>query len=73
MASNCGGIVADHGWVRLLGGGGRDVPDVAMANHLGEPGTRTGPPPWLLVGFDALGGRFAIDGGGLGVSSGEVC
>mgnify|MGYP003851866721 CR=1 FL=1 len=72
LALNCGGIVADHGWFRLLGGGGDGLPDLATANHL-SPDAGTQPPSYLLVGYDALGGRFAIDGGGLGVAPGQVC
>ncbi|PVU82034.1 hypothetical protein DDP54_02305 [Cellulomonas sp. WB94] len=73
LALNTGGILADHGWFRLLGGGSDHLDDVASVNNLdGRRGTHQ-PPPFLLVGFDALGGRFAIDGGGLGVAAGEVC
>lgn len=73
LALNTGGILADHGWFRLLGGGSDHMDDLASANNLhGEEGSDE-PPPFLLVGFDALGGRFAIDGGGLGVAAGEVC
>ena len=49
--------------MRLLGGGA-GLPDLAAANDLGPPGA-SGPPPWLTVGFDVLGGRFAVSGGGL--------
>lgn len=73
LAYNCGGLVIDHGWVRLLGGGCDDLPSLAAANNLGEPETVKGPPPYLTVGFDVLGGHFAIDGGGLGFAPGEVC
>jgi hypothetical protein len=64
LALNSGGMLADHGWVRLLGGGSEGRPDLAAANGLGPPGT-SAPPPWLTIGFDALGGRFAVNGGGL--------
>jgi hypothetical protein len=72
LALNCGAIIADHGWFRLLGGGGDGLPDLATANQV-SPATNPAPPPFLLVGYDVMGGRFAIDGGGLGVASGEVC
>ncbi|WP_265523011.1 DUF2625 family protein [Oerskovia flava] len=71
LALNCGAITADHGWFRLLGGGGDGLPDLATANQL-SPDNPT-PPPYMLVGYDAVGGRFAIDGGGLGVAPGQVC
>lgn len=72
LALNCGAIIADHGWFRLLGGGGEGLPDLATANQL-TPGTSPAPSSYMLVGYDALGGRFAIDGGGLGVAPGQVC
>ena len=69
LALECGGIVADFGWFRILGGGGYGLPDIAAASNV-RPGEA---PPMLMVAFDALGGRFAIDGGGLGCNPGEVC
>lgn len=71
LALNTGGILADGGWFRLLGGGSDKLADLATVNHLNE--ATDSPPPFLLVGFDALGGRFAVDGGGLGIGAGEVC
>jgi hypothetical protein len=72
LALNSGGMLVDHGWVRLLGGGSEGLPDLAAANGLGPPGT-SAPPPWLTIGFDVLGGRFAVNGGGLPGQPGEVC
>ena len=73
LAHNCGGLLIDHGWLRILGGGTDQLPSLASANGLGDPSAAPGPPPFLIVAFDVLGGRFAIDGGGLGVAPGEVC
>lgn len=73
MALNTGGVVVDHGWVRILGSGTVELPGLAQINSLGDPENVTAPPPFLIVGFDILGGKFAIDGGGLGVNPGEVC
>lgn len=73
LAYNSGGIVIDHGWVRLLGGGSSALPSLATANGLGEPANQQEPPSLLVVGYDVLGGQFVIDGGGLGVAPGEVC
>lgn len=58
--------------MRLLGGGSEGLPDLAAANGLERPGTSE-LPPWLTVGFDVLGGRFAVNGGGLPGQPGEVC
>lgn len=73
LALNSGGVVVDQGWVRILGSGTADLPGLAQANSLGDPGKVTAPPKFLIVAFDVVGGRFAIDGGGLGVDPGEVC
>lgn len=73
LALNTGGLLVDHGWFRLLGGGSPRMLDLASANDLGDPTSSSASPPSLLVAYDALGGRFAIDGGGLGVAPGEVC
>lgn len=73
LALNCGGILADHGWFRIYGGGSLGLPDLATANHLADPQAVTSPPGLLEVGADVLGGRFAIDGGALGINAGEVC
>jgi hypothetical protein len=70
LALNAGGVLVDQGWLRILGGGYEELPSLATANGFsaGPPAT---PPPTLLVAFDVLGGRFAVDGGGLG-APGEV-
>jgi hypothetical protein len=72
MALNCGGVLVDHGWLRLLGGGHGGLADLASMNGLGDPSAADGPPSFLVVAYDVLGGRFAIDGGGLGGTPGEV-
>lgn len=71
LALHTGGVLADHGWFRLLGGGSEALADLATANHLTD--VTDAPPSFLVVGFDALGGQFAVDGGGLGIGAGEVC
>ena len=63
LARHTGGVLIDHSWLRLLGGGGGGLPSVADANHLGTPTTESEPPAHLEVGRDVLGGRFAINGG----------
>lgn len=73
LALNCGGLIVDRGWLRILGGGNGDLPDLASANDLHDPQESVEPPGSLTVAYDVLGGRFAIDGGGLGLSPGEVC
>lgn len=70
LARESGGLLIDHGWMRMLGGGPPPL-NLAVANGLGEaPGE---PPASLLVAFDILGGKYAINGGSLPGSPGEVC
>ena len=69
LASESGAVRVDHGWLTLLGAGTPELPAIAAASPMrgGEA------PPWLVVAFDVLGGRFAINGGGLDAEPGEVC
>lgn len=68
-----GGLLIDHGWLRVLGSGHpklpRTVPDWTLACGSFEPGTQ---PTFVLVGDDAVGGFFALDGGALGPGNGDV-
>lgn len=73
LALDCGGLLVDHGWVRVLGGGTSHLPDLATASGLGRPGPLSAPPPKLTVAFDVLGGRFAVNGGDLPGRPVEVC
>lgn len=69
-----GGIFIDHGWLRILGSGHprltRSLPKWNFTRTMTEAGQA---PPFLLVADDAIGGFFAIDGGGLGLEQGKVC
>lgn len=73
LALNCGGLLVDDGWLRILGGGGDGLPDLATENGLTDPSHTRRAPEALVVAYDVLGGRFAIDGGGLGIATGDVC
>ncbi|MFD4427974.1 DUF2625 family protein [Nocardia sp. NPDC058497] len=73
LALNTGGLLVDHGWLRVLGGGCDGLPDLASVNRLGEPGQQAQPPSALVVAIDVLGGRFAVNGGTLPAEPGEVC
>ncbi len=72
LAYETGGLLVDHGWVRVLGGSSARLP-----RGLGDWNRVTTPAPRLagaiVVGDDAVGGFFAIDGGGLGLTRGHVC
>jgi hypothetical protein len=72
LAWNTGGICVDHGWIRILGGGHRGLTDLATASGLGEPGSQSTPPDYVLAGYDVLGGQFAVNGGPLPGAPGQV-
>lgn len=64
---NTGGIMVDHGWIRILGSGStklnRTVPEWNKGKTLKEYGDK---PDYLLVADDAAGGFFAINYGAFG-------
>lgn len=66
MAHGTGGVLVDGGWLRLLGSGHpRLSRDLAAWNQSRGDG-------FLLVGDDAVGGFFAINGGSLGDDTGAL-
>ncbi|HKA91156.1 MAG TPA: DUF2625 family protein [Haliangiales bacterium] len=72
IALESGGILVDRGWLRILGGGcERMTWSLASWNGLeGKP--RDQPLALLVVGYDVVGGFFAINGGGLPGPPGNV-
>lgn len=69
LAVNSGGVFVDHGWLRLLGSGHATMAGIDEANGLTG---NTGPSGPLLVGHDAIGGRFVINDGTLPGEPGEM-
>ncbi|HUR23883.1 MAG TPA: DUF2625 family protein [Acidimicrobiales bacterium] len=69
LALHTGGLLVDHGWLRILGGG-RGPLNLCRANGVDQPPME--PPGQVLVAFDVLGGKFAINGGAIPGSVGEV-
>ena len=67
LAWETGGMLVDHGWLRILGGGSEHLPDIASASRVDGA-----PPPFLVVAHDVLGGVFAVNGGGLATPPGTV-
>jgi hypothetical protein len=59
-----GGVLVDHGWLRLLGSGHprlpRSLPRWNFACGMVESDT---PPPAVLIADDVVGGFFALNGG----------
>jgi hypothetical protein len=73
IAYESGGILVDHGWVRVLGGGHARMPrDLATWNYNETSGEEQRIPGAFLVADDVLGGFFAINGGGLPGGPGNV-
>jgi hypothetical protein len=62
-----GGILIDSGWIRILGSGNtklnRTLPDWNKGKSFKEFGEA---PSFYLIADDAVGGFFAINGGGFG-------
>jgi hypothetical protein len=72
VALETGGLLIDR-WLRVLGGGGpRMDGDLARWNGLGERPLIPARSGSLLVAHDAIGGFFALNGGGLRGDKGEV-
>jgi hypothetical protein len=70
LALHTGGLLVDHGWLRILGGG-RGPLNLSTANGIDGPPDE--PPGQVLVAFDVLGGMFALNGGALPGPPGTVC
>ena len=62
LAVNTGGLLVDHGWLRVLGGGNESRGLASLAQAAGLDGTVPLPPASFFVGHDAIGGRFEING-----------
>lgn len=63
LVLHSGGLLLDHGWLRVYGGGCRHLPGLAAVNHFPagfDPAWR--PLDGLVIGHDALGGVFALNG-----------
>lgn len=70
VAYETGGILVDHGWLRLLGGGHAALPSLYEALGLDDA---TSAPSYVVLGWDVVGGVFALDGGALRGVKGHVC
>jgi len=69
-----GGLLVDHGWLRMLGSGYKELPSIADVNHFAPvPQIQLGFIDTMIIAYDVMGGRFAVDGGGFGLGFGEVC
>ena len=65
LVHGSGGLLVDHGWLRLLGSGSARLPRSVPAWNTNGSGL-------LLVADDVIGGFFAINGGALDGKPGDV-
>lgn len=73
VAYRTGGILFDHGWIKLLGAGGAGIHgSLTFWNGLQEEAVTESLEGVLLVAYDAAGGFFALDAGRFG-RTGHVC
>ena len=73
VAYRSGGLLVDHGWLRILGSGnGRLKRSLASWNDGRVALDASRRPSMVLVADDVLGGFFAINGGELGEGEGTV-
>lgn len=73
IALNCGGLILEHGWLRILGAGAPGLEDLATANQLDNPQAASQAPGHLVIAYDILGGVFAINHHDIAAPVGEVC
>lgn len=66
IAYETGGILIDHGWLRILGSGHPRLPRNIVDWNAGRADGR------ILVADDVIGGFFSINGGGLGEDLGSM-
>lgn len=65
-----GGLLVDHGWIRILGSSHPRLPRSVPSWNMGKSFLGNGQTPsMLLVADDVVGGFFALNGGGLGEGS----
>ena len=62
IAYETGGVLIDHGWLRLLGGGCERAAGLADWNGLAGQPRVEGASGLCIVGYDLIGGFFALDG-----------
>jgi Protein of unknown function DUF2625 len=68
-----GGILIDNGWIRILGSGSPKLDRGIAEWNKGKSFKEYGEPfSFVLIADDAVGGFFAINGGGLGKDLGKL-
>lgn len=69
---NSGGILVDHGWIRILGSGHKKLNRTIYTWNSNKTLGSDHAAGYLLIADDAIGGYFATNGGGLGTDVGKT-
>jgi Protein of unknown function DUF2625 len=69
---NSGGILVDHGWIRILGSGHRKLNRTLYSWNSEKTMVPNQGAGYFLVADDAIGGYFATNSGALGKDVGKV-
>lgn len=73
IALECGGILIDNGWLRILGSGHSNIwGNLLSWNNIGSTQMEYPIKGAMIVGYDIVGGAFAINGGAFGNTIGNV-
>lgn len=73
MIYETGGLLIDHGWLRVLGSGSKRLDRGIHEWNIGKTITQQHKQPdYLLIADDILGGYFSINCGGLGENLGDI-
>lgn len=67
VALHTAALRVDHGWLTILGAGTPDAPGTGLTawNGLADPTPLVLRRGYLVIGYDVLGGFYALDNGGL--------
>ncbi|MFW2160570.1 DUF2625 domain-containing protein [Acinetobacter beijerinckii] len=73
MIYETGGLIIDHGWLRVLGSGSKKLDLGIHEWNIGKTIIQQHKQPhYLLIADDILGGYFSINGGSLGENLGDI-
>lgn len=73
IAYECGGILVDNGWLRILGSGCDIMKrDISSWNELNDRGRFAKIPGAMLIADDIIGGFFALNGGAFKAEIGKM-
>ncbi|MFL0248293.1 DUF2625 family protein [Candidatus Clostridium stratigraminis] len=69
IALECGGLLVNHGWLRILGSGNERISGNLLSwNNISEIKIEYSIKNALIIAYDIVGGVYAINGGAFGQS-----